>query len=85
MDGTIVRLAFAWISAGCSGIGAYVVLSGAMDHAACKAPSAFQDAFAICIAAFMFVASLGLFCRALDVLNHEASDQRIRDFLRHRR
>jgi hypothetical protein len=85
MDGNFLRLAFAWIAAGFSGLGAYTLLSGAMDHAACKAPSALQDAFGICIAAFMFVTSLGLFCRALDVIAHEESDRRIRDFLRYRR
>jgi len=85
MDGNFLRLVFAWIAAGFSGLGAYTLFSGAMDHAACKAPSAIQDAFAIAIAAFLFTASLGLFCRALDVIAHERSDERIREFLRYRR
>jgi hypothetical protein len=35
--------------------------------------------------AFMFAMSLALFCRALDVIVHEETARRIREFLRCRR
>ncbi|MFZ1106835.1 MAG: hypothetical protein WAN43_00620 [Rhodomicrobium sp.] len=85
MDGNFLRLAFAWLASGCAGIGAYVVGTGALNHDGCKAYDSFQEVGAIVFAAFMFSTSLGLFCRALDVIAHEQSDARIREFLRYRR
>ena len=85
MDGNFLRLAFAWLASGCAAVGTYAIFTGALDHYGCQSYNALQDAFSIVAGIFVFVLNLGLCCRALDVIAHEQSDARIREFLRYRR
>ncbi len=85
MDGNLLRLIFAWLASGTSAVGTYAILTGALDHYGCQSYDTFQDVCGILAGAAMFGACLGLFCRALDVIAHEQSDERIREFLRYRR
>ena len=85
MDGNVIRLVLVWCMSGCAGLGAYFLFSGALTHYGCNALDTVRDVLGMVMGAFVFALNLGFCCRALDVLAHEQSDARIREFLRYRR